>query len=46
MADEEFAHVSSTLIKQITKLSNDEMLSRFVPAEIIPVLRKKMPYEG
>ena len=41
MADEEFAHVSSSLIKQITPLSNDEMLARFVPREIIPLLRKK-----
>ena len=42
MADEEFAHVSSSLIKQITPLANDEMLSRFVPAEIIPALRAKL----
>lgn len=43
MADEEFAHVSSSLIKQITALSTDEMLARFVPAEIIPALRQKIP---
>ncbi|MCO6454979.1 MAG: pantetheine-phosphate adenylyltransferase [Pirellulaceae bacterium] len=43
MADEEFAHVSSTLIKQITPLSTDEMLARFVPRQIIPDLRAKMP---
>jgi pantetheine-phosphate adenylyltransferase len=42
MADEEFAHVSSSLIKQITPLATDEMLSRFVPAEIIPALRAKL----
>ncbi len=42
MADEEFAHVSSSLIKQITPLADDEMLSRFVPPEIIPALRAKM----
>ncbi len=42
MADEEFAHVSSSLIKQITPLANDEMLSRFVPSEIIPALRAKL----
>lgn len=41
-ADEEFAHVSSTLIKQIAPLSNDEMLARFVPREIIPDLRTKL----
>ena len=42
MADEEYAHVSSSLIKQITPLSNDEKLARFVPAEIIPLLRRKL----
>lgn len=42
MADEEFAHVSSSLIKQITPLANDEMLARFVPREIIPALRAKL----
>ena len=42
MADEEFAHVSSSLIKQITPLATDEMLARFVPEEIIPELREKM----
>lgn len=42
MADEEFAHVSSSLIKQITPLSTDEMLARFVPPEIIGELRTKL----
>ena len=42
MADEEFSHVSSSLIKQITPLTSDEILSRFVPREIIPLLRKKI----
>ena len=42
MADGEFAHVSSTLIKQIAPLANDEQLARFVPREIIPDLRKKL----
>ena len=46
MADEEFAHVSSTLIKQITPLSNDEMLARFVPEVVIPDLRKKLKAPG
>jgi pantetheine-phosphate adenylyltransferase len=41
MADEEFAHVSSSLIKQITPLATDEMLSRFVPRVIVPDLRAK-----
>lgn len=42
MADEEFSHVSSSLIKQITPLTTDDILSRFVPREIIPLLRKKI----
>lgn len=42
MADEEYAHVSSTLIKQITPIADDEKLSRFVPVEIIPLLRCKI----
>lgn len=42
MADEDYSHVSSTLIKQIVPLSSDEMLARFVPAAIIGPLRKKM----
>ncbi|MFT5523601.1 MAG: pantetheine-phosphate adenylyltransferase, partial [Pirellulaceae bacterium] len=45
MADEEFAHVSSTLIKQITPLADDEKLARFIPREIIPLLRAKMGAE-
>jgi pantetheine-phosphate adenylyltransferase len=41
MADEEFSHVSSSLIKQITPLASDEQLARFVPAAIVPDLRRK-----
>ena len=43
MADEEFAHVSSTLLKQITPLASDEKLSRFVPKVVMPKLREKFP---
>ncbi len=46
MADEEFAHVSSSLIKQITPLLSDEKLARFVPRAIIPALRAKIPLVG
>jgi len=46
MADEEFAHVSSSLIKQITPLASDEKLARFVPREIIAELRKRIPRAG
>jgi pantetheine-phosphate adenylyltransferase len=42
MADGEFSHVSSTLIKQIAPLASDEQLARFVPITIIPDLRKKI----
>jgi len=41
MADDEFSHVSSSLIKQITPLAGDEELARFVPAAIVPDLRAK-----
>ena len=44
MADEEFTHVSSSLIKQILPLSNDEKLARFVPQSVIPTLRAKVPF--
>ena len=42
MADGQYSHVSSTLIKQITPLADDEQLARFVPAAIIPDLRSKL----
>lgn len=42
MADGEYAHVSSSLIKQIAPLANDEQLARFIPAEIIPDLRARL----
>ena len=40
MSDEQFTHVSSSLLKQITPLASDEELARFVPREIIPHLRR------
>ena len=43
MADEEFSHVSSSLIKQITPVTTDEMLAGFVPREIIAKIRAKIP---
>ncbi len=42
MADGDYAHVSSSLIKQIAPLADDKQLARFVPAEIIPDLRRKL----
>jgi pantetheine-phosphate adenylyltransferase len=46
MADEEFSHVSSSFIKEITPLANDEMLARFLPSDIIPDLRRKLDEVG
>lgn len=42
MADAEYSHVSSSLIKQIAPLADDAQLARFVPAAIIPDLRRRM----
>lgn len=42
MADTRYAHVSSSLIKQLTPLADDQQLSEFLPAEIIPDLRAKL----
>lgn len=42
MAGEEYSHVSSSLIKQITPLAGDQELARFVPAQIVPDLRHKL----
>jgi pantetheine-phosphate adenylyltransferase len=46
MADDQFSHVSSSLLKQITPLASDEELARFVPKEIIPELRRLCPPLG
>jgi pantetheine-phosphate adenylyltransferase len=43
MADGDYAHVSSSLIKQITPLADDDQLRRFVPESIIPDLRQRLP---
>ncbi len=43
MADERFAHVSSSLLKQIASVSDDdEQLAKFVPRQIIQPLREQM----
>jgi len=42
MADQLYAHVSSTLIKQIAPLASDDMLGKFVPDRIIQPLRKRL----
>ena len=45
MADANYAHVSSSLIKQVAPLADDEKLAGFVPASIIPDLRSKLSGE-
>jgi pantetheine-phosphate adenylyltransferase len=42
MADDQYSHISSALIKQIAALAGDEELSRFVPREVVAAIRKKM----
>ncbi len=42
MADHRLAHVSSSLIKQIAPLADDEMLAKFVPRGIVAKLREKL----
>jgi pantetheine-phosphate adenylyltransferase len=46
IADEQYAHVSSSLIKQIAPLASDEKLAQFLPREIIPDLRKRLQASG
>ncbi|MCO8124851.1 pantetheine-phosphate adenylyltransferase [Stieleria sp. TO1_6] len=43
MADERFGHVSSSLLKQIASVSDDDQqLAKFVPQQIIAPLREQM----
>lgn len=42
MADHRLAHVSSSLIKQIAPLADDDMLAKFVPRGIVAKLREKL----
>jgi pantetheine-phosphate adenylyltransferase len=41
MADEQFSHISSSLIKQIAALASDDELARFVPQQIVTAIRRK-----
>jgi pantetheine-phosphate adenylyltransferase len=43
MADEQYVHISSSLLKQIAGMSDDDdRLAKFVPREIIPDIRNQM----
>jgi pantetheine-phosphate adenylyltransferase len=47
MAAERYSHVSSTLLKQIAALSDDdEQLAKFVPREVIDPLRRRLASVG
>ncbi|MEI6038016.1 MAG: pantetheine-phosphate adenylyltransferase [Planctomycetota bacterium] len=42
MADSQYSHISSSLLKQITPLAGDEALRQFVPAPVVRALREKL----
>lgn len=42
MADAAFSHISSSLLKQITPLADDDALLRFVPPPVVAALRAKL----
>jgi pantetheine-phosphate adenylyltransferase len=42
MADAAFSHISSSLLKQIAPLADDEALLRFVPRPVVAALRAKL----
>jgi pantetheine-phosphate adenylyltransferase len=42
MADDQYSHVSSSLIKQIANLAGDKELARFVPKVVVEAIRGKM----
>ena len=42
MADAQYSHISSSLLKQITPLANDIALGKFVPPAVVNALREKL----
>ena len=44
MTDSAYSHISSSLLKQITPLADDEALLRFVPAPVVAALRAKLAF--
>lgn len=42
MADAQFSHISSSLLKQITPLADDTSLAQFVPLPVVAALRSKL----
>ena len=45
MSDAAYSHISSSLLKQITPLADDEALLRFVPPPVVAELRRKFAAE-
>jgi pantetheine-phosphate adenylyltransferase len=43
MADGEYSHISSSLIKQVASFGGAEALKRFVPPEVIGPILEKLP---
>ncbi len=47
MADGEYSHISSSLIKQVAKYGGADALERFVPTELIgPIMAKIQTFDG
>ena len=42
MADAQYSHISSSLLKQITPLADDEALLKFVPPSVVAPLRREL----
>ncbi len=42
IADAQYSHISSSLLKQITPLADDTALLRFVPPQVVQALRNKL----
>ena len=42
IADGELAHVSSSLIKQVASLLDDEEMARFLPGNVVKAIRAKL----
>jgi pantetheine-phosphate adenylyltransferase len=42
MADAQYSHISSSLLKQITPLADDKALLQFVPQPVLQALRSKL----
>jgi pantetheine-phosphate adenylyltransferase len=46
IADGELAHVSSSLIKQIAPVADDNHLAKFLPRNVVEAVRQRMARSG